>query len=123
MENASKALVIAGAILVSIILVSLGIVVIDKVKSQINNNANITSEEVQAFNSKFDTYLGNINGTEANQLRSLCKANGVVFDGNASYNASDKLKAEIESFYDTDTDKGTENYGKIKKIKVSAANP
>lgn len=122
MENASKALVIAGAILVSIILVSLGIVVINQVKSKISN-ANITSEEVQAFNSKFDTYLGNINGTEANQLRSLCKANGVVFDGSASYNASDKLKAEIESFYDAETDKGTENYGKIKKIKVSTANP
>ena len=117
MENASKALVIAGAILVSIILVSLGIVVINQVKSKISN-ANITSEEVQAFNSKFDTYLGDINGTQANQLNSLCKANGVTFSGDASYNANAKLTAKIKDYYDEDTDKGTENYGKIKEIEV-----
>ena len=120
MENASKALVIAGAILVSIILVSLGIVVINQVKSKISN-ANITSEEVQAFNSKFDTYLGDINGTQANQLNSLCRANGVTFTvqgapaGAATgFNASAQLTATITGYVENG-----ENRGKISEITVA----
>lgn len=122
MENASKALVIAGAILVSIILVSLGIVVINQVKSKISN-ANLSSEEVQAFNSKFDTYLGDINGTQANQLNSLCRANGVAFtvqDSTATatgFNASAQLTATITGYVQNGEDRG-----KISQITVAPRN-
>ena len=57
MENASKALIIAGAILLSILLISLGIMVYRNASGTINN-ANLNSEEAMAFNSRFDSYLG-----------------------------------------------------------------
>ena len=57
MENASKALIIAGAILLSIILITLGIVVVRNVMPTINK-ANVNQQEVEAFNAKFDTFVG-----------------------------------------------------------------
>jgi len=58
MENASKALIIAGAILLSILLISLGLVVYNTASSTINN-VNLSEQEIQTFNSKFMTYVGN----------------------------------------------------------------
>ena len=68
MENASKALIIAGAILLSILLISLGIMVYNQAKGTINE-ADLTTEEVQTFNTKFSTYFGTgISGTKMNGL-------------------------------------------------------
>ena len=71
MENASKALIIAGAILLSIILITLGIVVVRNVMPTINS-ANTNQQEVEAFNSKFETYVGN--NKTATDVRSLYSA-------------------------------------------------
>ncbi len=57
MENASKALIIAGAILLSILLISLGIIVVNNTRGTINN-ANLNTEEIQTFNSRFEAYCG-----------------------------------------------------------------
>ena len=57
MENASKALIIAGAILLSILIISFGIIVINNVRGNITG-ANVNDTEVQAFNSKFTAYVG-----------------------------------------------------------------
>ena len=67
MENASKALIIAGAILLSILLISLGIMVYNNAKGTVNN-ANLDSETVQAFNTKFTQYGGKQRGTALNAL-------------------------------------------------------
>lgn len=59
MENASKALLIAGAILIVIILIGIGVAVINStgnVQDQAASSAN--SMEVQAFNAQFTPYLG-----------------------------------------------------------------
>ncbi len=69
MENASKALIIAGAILISIILISLGIMVM-------NSTGDVTGrmeEEMQgtsisAFNSKFTQYNGKQKGSTIKSL-------------------------------------------------------
>lgn len=71
MENASKALIIAGAILLSIILITLGIVVVRNVMPTINK-ANVNQQEVEAFNAKFDTFVGQ-NKTQTD-VRSVCAA-------------------------------------------------
>lgn len=57
MENASKALIIAGAILLSILLISLGILVYNNAKGTISD-ANLDSEAAQTFNTKISQYCG-----------------------------------------------------------------
>ncbi len=67
MENASKALIIAGAILLSILLISLGIMVYNNAKGTVND-ANLDAETAQAFNTKFTQYGNKIGGSVANSL-------------------------------------------------------
>ena len=68
MENASKALIIAGAILLSILLITLGIIVYRQAAGVIDNNA-MDEVAVSAFNQKFQQYEGtNVRGTQVNAL-------------------------------------------------------
>ena len=57
MENASKALIIAGAILVSILIVSLGVLIFNNFSESAKDMANMDKEEIAAFNSKITPYL------------------------------------------------------------------
>ena len=57
MENASKALLIAGAILLSILIISLGILVYNNAKNTASNQ-NLDKEEVRVFNSEWESYVG-----------------------------------------------------------------
>ena len=57
MENASKALIIAGAILLSILLISLGIMIFNQAQDTINNSG-MSQAEKSAFNQKFIKYEG-----------------------------------------------------------------
>ena len=83
MENASKALIIAGAILLSILIISFGIIVINNVRGNITG-ANVNDTEIQAFNSKFTAYVGN--GKSAAQIEQLIQA---TMTNNISENASE----------------------------------
>jgi len=68
MENASKALIIAGAILLSILLISLGIMVYNNAKGTASDT-NLDAETAQAFNTKISQYCGKTsNGTSMNSL-------------------------------------------------------
>lgn len=71
MENASKALIIAGAILLSILIISLGIMVYNNAKSTVGD-ANLDAETIQTFNSKFTMYAGT--GVSASKANSLIEA-------------------------------------------------
>jgi len=78
MENASKALIIAGAILLSILLISLGIMVYNNAKGTVNE-ANLDSEATQTFNSKFTQYTGsNKSASDVNALVSAVNANNAA---------------------------------------------
>lgn len=75
MENASKALLIAGAILLSILLITLGIMVFSNAKGTIND-VNLDAQQVQAFNSKFIMYCGNkVSAAKVNALVEAVTAN------------------------------------------------
>ena len=67
MENASKALIIAGAILLAILIISLGILIFNQASSIVNNNA-MSSVEITQFNTQFTQYLGNQKGSVVNNL-------------------------------------------------------
>ena len=62
MENASKALIIAGAILLSILLISLGIMIFNQAQDTVTNSG-MTEAELTAFNKKFLKYEGKQKGT------------------------------------------------------------
>ena len=67
MENASKALIIAGAILLSILLISLGIMIFNQAQTTVQDSG-MSQAEISTFNSKFTKYEGKIKGTEVKSL-------------------------------------------------------
>lgn len=84
MENASKALIIAGAILLSILLISLGIMVYNNAKGTISD-ANLDAETAQAFNTKITQYCGSgKSGTTMNSLMDAIAASNGAQKGKAA---------------------------------------
>ena len=59
MENASKALIIAGAILISILLISVGIIIMNAINDPVSKGADVAKDQaVQIFNTQFTSYIG-----------------------------------------------------------------
>lgn len=72
MENASKALLIAGAILIAILIVSLGVLIFTRMSSSAKEAANMDEQEIANFNSKITPYVGEkISGSQVNSLIQL----------------------------------------------------
>lgn len=76
MENATKALLIAAAVLVAILIISLGLVVYNMAAETVNSQ-NLSQQEVQAQNEKFARYDGtNKRGSEVNaMLKTVLQSN------------------------------------------------
>ncbi len=69
MENASKALIIAGAILLSILIIAIGMFVYTSAQSTINDSlSQMSTSEKNAFNSAFTGYQGNQTGSQVKGL-------------------------------------------------------
>lgn len=67
MENASKALIIAGAILISILIIAIGMYIYTNSQASIQNaTSQMSTQEKSAFNQTWYTY-------EGNQLGSNCR--------------------------------------------------
>lgn len=80
MENASKALIIAGAILISILIITLGIMIYSNARGVINENA-MSELEIQQFNQKFTQYEGSrVRGATVNSMLQTVLANNVSAD-------------------------------------------
>lgn len=71
MENASKALIIAGAILISILLISVGIIIMNAINNPVDQAATSADEySIQQFNAKFVKYDGVQKGSTLSNLTS-----------------------------------------------------
>ncbi len=69
MENASKALIIAGAILLSILIIAIGMYVYTSAQSTINDSlTKMSSSEKSAFNATFTGYQGKQTGSQIKSL-------------------------------------------------------
>lgn len=69
MENATKALLIAAAILIAIVVITLGVFVLGKGSSLVKENSDMSDVEISTYNSKFESYCGkNIRGAQVRQL-------------------------------------------------------
>ena len=104
MENASKALIIAGAILLSILIISLGILIFSQAQDTINS-INMSEQEILAFNNKFTPYEGDsIRGSQVNALVQAVWSNnqsaadngetetkGITVNGNAGVNINPQV--------------------------------
>lgn len=71
MENASKALIIAGAILLSILIISLGIMVYNNSKNTVGS-ANLNKQEIETFNSQWESYEGT--SKTASEVKTMIQA-------------------------------------------------
>ena len=82
MENASKALIIAGAILLAILLITLGIYIFQQSQSTVNNSG-MSQAEVQSFNSQFIKYEGtSVKGSAVKSLVQEVNANNSQDESN-----------------------------------------
>ena len=101
MENASKALIMAGAILIAVAIVGIGIYIFSSSNALTNDAVDqIDTIAVQMFNNTFYQYAANgeaVNGTRAEQLYNAAKANGITPTGTSTFNP--RLKYEVT--YDT----------------------
>ena len=68
MENASKALIIAGAILLSIAIIGVGMYVFQNVQETIKDGADMSAKQIRTYNQEFTMYGGRQSGS---QVRSL----------------------------------------------------
>ena len=68
MENASKALIIAGAILLAILIIGLGMFIYQKATGAMDTST-IDQQKVQAYNTPYEQYFGtNVSGSNLKAL-------------------------------------------------------
>ena len=69
MENATKALIIAAAILIAIVLISLGVFVLGQGTTMVKENSDMTATQATAYNNEIESYLGNkVSGSKVKQF-------------------------------------------------------
>ena len=122
MENASKALIIAGAILLAILIISLGIMIYNQASGVVNNNA-MNEVDISTFNNKFTQYEGtNVRGAQVKALIQQVVTNNVSNSEDASRQVdvtiSDKTTQKPTSASDLT---GQISTGKTYKVEANTA--
>ncbi len=80
MENASKALIIAGAILLSILIIAIGMFIYNSAQSTINDSiTSFSTQEIEAFNNNFESYKGNSTGSNVSSMLTRLIANAKTY--------------------------------------------
>ena len=80
MENASKALIIAGAILLSILIIGLGMFIYQQA-ADVTGSANMDAQQVQAYNAEFLSYEGTQRGSAvATLINNILSHNNLYVD-------------------------------------------
>ena len=88
MENASKALIIAGAILLSILIIGLGMFIYSQASNAMKGTG-LESQQATAYNGQFLQYAnGKITGTQARQL-----CNDIIAHNNTARYVSEGIAA------------------------------
>lgn len=90
MENASKALLIAGAILIAILLIGIGMMVFGNISGITGQSSQqMDAMEIQMFNSKFVQYEGeNVSGSNVKALINNINANNTTYADDQSRQVS-----------------------------------
>ncbi len=83
MENASKALIIAGAILLAILIIGLGMYIYQQA-SGVMGQTNLDSQQVTAYNSEFLQYEGTNSGSNTRALYNLIVSHNRTYSDDPS---------------------------------------
>ena len=98
MENASKALIIAGAILLAILIIGIGMVVYRRAASTLNG-IDMSEQQIQAYNAEFEAYEGNnVTGSDVRALINKINAH------NRQNSAEPSLQIQVSSGGSVTTD-------------------
>ena len=108
MENGSRALIIAGSILIALFIISLGVFVFTKASSTVSKDK-LKSQAVRAHNSSFEGYFGtDISSADVRSLLSQVRTNNLNATSNkepsviaicfVSINTSDSTEKGIYSY-------------------------
>lgn len=109
MENASKALLIAGAILIVILLIAVGMLVYSKSRDVIDAGVTqMSSAEIQMFNAQFTNYEGIQNETSTKLLIQTILNNNLNYE---RVNAEDISRYVDVMLYTKYYSGGTTHYG------------
>lgn len=82
MENASKALIMAGAVLLALLIISLGVMIYNNYSKTVAENSDLSDQEITSLNSKILPYIGdNISGSKVNALITVVYAMNRNFEG------------------------------------------
>ena len=94
MENASKALIIAGAILLSIAIIGIGMAVFSMANESMSN-ANLSQQEIDSYNATFMRYEGVQNGSTVKTLLNTIRTHNQTNSNDASKQIVVKSNTEL----------------------------
>ena len=126
MENATKALIMAGAILIAILLIGVGILILRSTKGMEGQVDSVSSAmEVKTFNSQFEQYVGtNIPAVQVKSLISTVNASNAQNSAGSSerlrtvtLDGVTSISGVTASYYSVIPSYGTSGY--INKITIT----
>ena len=123
MENASKAIIMAGGILIALIIVSLIVMIFGGMGELYSQEGeNLTIEQLEKFNRQFATYDRSLYGSELLSLANLISDydNRLLLDADQAENFYRENKFEVVVLLDKETigyDNVTPSYTKLKSYK------
>ena len=121
MENASKALIIAGAILISIVIITLGVMIVNNVTGLISSSSDMTQQEIQTFNAKFQSYEGpKVTGANVKALINAINSNNNTTDESwqVSLTGSIKTTTAVKTGYRYTVTFTTDTTGRISECAI-----
>lgn len=112
MENASKALIIAGAVLISILLISVGVLIMNSVDPMTEATGQQSeSMAIQTFNAQFTQYEGDdVPGSQVRTLISTANAAQTSYGKAVSINGGNTISVKATSRYTVSIDGYTDGY-------------
>lgn len=103
MENASKALLIAGAILLAILIIAIGMFIYNSAQATVNDSmTSLSTQEIDAFNNQFVSYEQKQTGSNVKALIGRLIANAKTYTEEAAkvpkvtYTASTDSNANVD---------------------------
>lgn len=119
MENATKALLIAGGVLIAIIIMSVMVITFQKTGNVSKTyDKTIDQEEISKFNENFTRYLGKeLSIQQAITITNFANSNGVTVSGSVS--TSDVNGETLKNKYELTNTKYNSETGYIESITLS----
>ena len=134
MENATKALIIAGGVLIAVIIITMFIMMINKMSViQNEQEEQLKVEQLAAFNAEFEAYNKKaMYGTDVITLINKVAENNKIYSGNVDYQIvitlNDTVRTNSSFLVGTDDENAIfkctkmeyNTYGRVSKIEINS---